>query len=422
MRRFDGVKSYVRRLSVTVAVFLLVLTIGVVYAANDISVTALQAGYIRAGENGVGGTNWVKRVNFDARWWQTKHDGNAASPITKYFTKQGPLSSSTIGSLGKKALRGGVYGVATQLALEQLIDGAGWAFNELQNQVQVPGTPQEELGQTVYCVWDGADPERYCANVTGQLAGAVETYVMGPTHRGPCAANGPAPSNGTWYACTRISDNLYQNVARDQPQTRPVTGWPSEWHNVNPSTEAVPVSDEQLGEKIRENPGLVNTLLTDPRTGTPVSTPEMQQMIDELKEEIRNREGFDPQDPTPTPDLNDDTETPNEGTEWPSFCSWATVVCEFIDWMRSEDEPYEKPEVPWEETPVEQESWSSGIGGGSCPAPISQSVSIGGQSATMQFEFTGICSFGTMLKPLVLAIASVLAVYIVGGWRRSANA
>lgn len=416
MGRSNGVKNHIRRLSVALVVFLLVLSVGAVYAANDISVTALKAGYIRAGENGLGGTHWVKRVDFVTSHWQQMYDN--AQRVTKYHTKQKPLSSGTIGSLGRKALRGGVYGVAAQIALEQLIDGAGWAFDELQNQVKVPGTPKQELGTTAYCT-TGMNPQ-YCANAPGGLSAVV--HLVNPAiFTQPCQTNGSVGGN-VRYSCRRISDGATINVMTEGLFTRPVTGWPSSTVNQNPSTDDVPVSDGELGDRMRERPDLINTLLTDPRTGTPVSTPEMQQMIDELKEEIRNREGFDPQDPTTLPDVNDDTEVPNEGTEWPAFCSWATVVCEFIDWMRSEDEPYEKPEVPWEETPIEQESWSSGIGGGACPAPISQSVSIGGYSASFQFEYTPICSFGTMLKPLVVATAMVLAVFIVGGWRRSANA
>lgn len=413
-----GALYTLRRLSVTLVVFLLVLSVGVVYAANDVSVTALKAGYLRAGENGLGGTQWVKRVDFNASWWQTQHNSNNAGRVSKYFTKQKPLSAGTIGSLGRKALRGGVYGVAAQIALEQLIDGAGWAFDELQDQVKVPGTPKQDLGTTAYCT-SGMTPE-YCASAPGGLSTVV--HLVNPAiFSQPCQTNGT--SNGSVrYSCRRISDGAMINVMIEALRTRPVTGWPGSTVNVNPSTEDVPVSDIDLGERMRERPDLINTLLTDPRTGTPVSTPEMQQMIDELKEEIRNREGFDPQDPTTLPDVNDDTETPNEGTEWPAFCTWASVVCEFIDWVRSDDEQYEKPEVPWDETEPEMEAWSSGIGGGTCPAPVSHTVTIGGMSGTLAFSVQPICDAGVLLKPLVIAIASLLGLYIVGGWRRSANA
>lgn len=420
----------VQRLSLALVAFWLVVGVGVVHAANDVKVTALNAGYVRAGTNGVGGTVWQTQAQFLANF-QRMHDANGAtSSVSKYFTKQGPLSPSTIGGLGRKALRGGVYGIATQLALEQMIDGAGWAFNELQNQVVTPGSPAEPLGEVAWCmsVPNGitgcaAAPGQLLGFVTNQVRPAINANLEWPNQQSePCGVGGSTGEGGRVYWCTRNSDGAQLQSYVEGRTVRPGTTWPPLYQNVGTSTDDVPVSDIQLGEKIRENPGLVNTLLTDPRTGVPVPTPELQQMIDELKEEIRNREGFDPQTPTPTPDVDDDTQTPNEGTDWPGFCSWATVVCDFIDWARSDDEQYEKPEVPWDDAPVEQKQWSSGIGGGSCPSPETLSVSVGGYSANLEFEYTPICTFGGMMKPLVVATAMVLAVFIVGGWRRSANA
>lgn len=397
--------------------FVLVLFIGTVHAADDISVTALKAGYIRAGENALGQTQWVKRVDFNASYWQQMQD--KAQRVSKYHSKQGPLSSGTIGSLGRKALRGGVYGVVTQLALEQVIDGAGWAFNELQNQVQNPGVPSEELtGGQYWCATSGLGGFELSGTYCTSTAQAMANFLVGKTIIGNGANEmGKVVTQATLWgsnvlARSYVGSTLVASVTVAM-RTTLITPYST------PGSQApTPISDVDLGERIRQNPDLVNDLLTDPRTGVPVSTPEMQQMIDELKEEIRNREGFDPQTPTPTPDLDDDTETPNEGTEWPSFCSWATVVCDFIDWYKGDgDDDVDLPET---ELDVQASNWSSGIGGGSCPVADSITVSVLGTSGDITFDWQPLCSGATKLRPFLIAVCLMVAAFIIAGLRKSA--
>lgn len=80
------------------------------------------------------------------------------------------------------------------------------------------------------------------------------------------------------------------------------------------------------------------------------------------------------------------------------------------------------PPPPFEETKAEWDveiidalpSWSSGIGEGSCPAPWSFSM----QGYTISWSYQPACDFATMMRPFVVGISFLIALYIVVGHSR----
>ncbi|NUO74589.1 MAG: hypothetical protein HOQ32_01105 [Lysobacter sp.] len=78
----------------------------------------------------------------------------------------------------------------------------------------------------------------------------------------------------------------------------------------------------------------------------------------------------------------------------------------------------EAPAMPWEEGGGEEQDWSSGLGSGSCPAPISTSVSFLGTSQALDFSFGPLCDLASLLYPVVFAGGLLLSAYIVAGVRR----
>ncbi|GEM_PF-6616169 len=370
------------------------------------------------GQNADGSTRWATKTEW-AAWFDSQMAGSAAAGAAEYATTTGALSSSTIGGLARKAIRGGVYGAAIGLAVEGVLDGAGWAIKELQDQVVVPGIPQEELKPSAWCFTTQGGVQR-CANSPGVMTASAHLANSSEFSQ-PCTAS--VINNSGYYYCKRIGDGVQILTIIDGPRTMPVTGWPVSYVNANPSTDDVPVSDEQLGDAIKQRPEVVDSLLTDPRTGRPVMTPELQQQGDDLKKRLEEREGYDPSDPSTVPDLEDDT-VKDDGSPWPSFCGWATAVCEFITWFKADDAETESPEVPWEEeSPADYEqSWSSGLGGGSCPSAVTFTVALGGQSASPEFSFDGLCRFATMMRPVIIALASIIAGFIIAGVRGTKDA
>ena len=338
---------------------------------------------------------------------------------TEYQSRSAALSSRTVGSLARKGLRGGVYGIALGLAIEGIIDGAGWAINELKDQVMSgPPAPTEVPPGGEYYV--GSDGKYYSSSQAAAVGstsarnnnpygnvfvfkymkdcvGGVCKFVMEMTN-----------ANDQKFD---IEDGVSQRF-NDSPRPMPVF-----------DTQPHPVSDEELGDAVKGSPEVVNDLLTDPRTGYPIPTPELQKQIDDIKKEVEDREGIPNSDPSPSPDMEDDTAKDSQ-TSWPSFCGWASAVCDFFKWVKTDDPDTKKPETPWEEEDPAQvkQSWSSGLGGGSCPAPVSFTVSLAGQSATPEFSFSPICQFGTMMRPVIIALATIIAGFIVGGFRGTKDA
>ncbi|WP_164739476.1 virulence factor TspB C-terminal domain-related protein [Xanthomonas arboricola] len=382
----------VRRLSVALCVALIMCVVGAVYAAGA-TVTARSTGYYRMGTNANGSTRWGTRTEFAAMW-----ENALGGSVSRSVTAVGEVSSTTLGSLGRKALRGGVYGAAVGLAVDGIIKGAGWAIGELKDQVTSPGS-QDTIpqGTEAWCYTGGKD--LLCSTSAESLCSAH--YGGQIVTQNSSAANCRVPGVDV-YTLIR--------VPLQQPTPDYASGSP-------PRT----ITDTELGDRLRDQPDIVNDLLTDPRTGSPIMTPELQQQADKIKQDIDQREGIGDGSPNPVvmPPLDDDTAQPTE-TDWPSFCGWATVVCDFIDWVKKDDSPEKQP-LPERDLDIDPNSWSSGVGEGACPSPQQFSITVTGYAASGEYSFQPLCDFASQLKPLLIVVASIVAVMILAGLR-STNA
>lgn len=120
------------------------------------------------------------------------------------------------------------------------------------------------------------------------------------------------------------------------------------------------------------------------------------------------------------------TETPGElpvtdpGTapagEWPGFCDWASVVCNFIDWFQ---EPFDAPEVEW--PLIEDQDYEEEFDftlAASCPEPYTIELAL---FPPVQFNWQPFCDLATFIRPLVLASAAIFAAFISLGIARARN-
>lgn len=406
MGRCDRAKNYLRRLTGVVVGFLAVLLALPMATATD---------YIPRGQpipqniRVVGTTSTGVNASMTAMYLN-------ATGNTTYHKVPVPVSSSTLGKLGKTALKRLGPAAALYQTIKGILDGIGWFIDEATRQVMSPGTPGTPLGQTIYCIGNN------CASGPGMLS-SVAHVAVGLAQ--PCSPNGNyGADGGARYGCTNLDGSWRQNAASEVRRTRAANAsWPVEYVNVGAGTPPAEIPDNDLGNALKTVPNVINAIMIDPETGAPIRTQEVTDALNNLRRALEAANGTT----TPAPDLGTDTgweegqETPSE-TEWPGFCDWATTVCDAIDWFRSPDDEYEKPEVPWEEMPVEQQEWSSGIGGGSCPAPVTFTVSVSGVSVSPRFEMQPVCDFATMMRPLVIAIATLVGVYIVAGLRQNKDA
>ena len=130
----------------------------------------------------------------------------------------------------------------------------------------------------------------------------------------------------------------------------------------------------------------------------------------------------DPTDPnqTPTdPENPTDPETPTDPEnpfELPPFCSWATKVCSFIDWMQAEPPNDTEIQLPEPDT---QDVDTNIDFGGQCPDDAGFTMSIFGNDVEfVMMPFSKFCPLlDTYIKPVLVVLGSFMAVTIVGGRR-----
>ncbi|WP_407466499.1 virulence factor TspB C-terminal domain-related protein [Xanthomonas campestris] len=328
--------------------------------------------------------------------------------VRQYATSV-PVSSATLGSLARGAVKRGLgwYGVA--LAAKDIINGAGWVIDELKQEVQTPSVPASDNppGTEVGC-WKNIG----CSATDGGVASLI--YASNDWGYNSCSRGPNLGGAFWWYQChaPQFENGAYDNVP---VQTRVLTDWqPDYGTGVKPRT----ITDQELGDAFKQSPQVINAILIDPETGAPIRTQELTDAMNNLRKQLEAANGIDPgPDATPTPDTS--APQPME-SEWPGFCNWAGVVCDFIDWVKNEDTGPEK-ELPEQELQIDPNSWTSGISEGSCPSPQQFTITVAGYAASGEYSFQPLCDFSAQLKPFLIAVASVVAVMILAGLR-STNA
>lgn len=319
-----------------------------------------------------------------------------------------PVGSATLGRLTKNALKRVVPGVGWYITLKGLIDGAGWAINELQQQVTDGPAVDQENSPPGTLMW-----KKIYNNVEYFATNGNSFTSMTEAEFGLEVVFTQQEGDFFCFYFPEGSPNSRDCIGRVTVQA-----WVPNFGTGHTPSE---ISDYDLGQLVKTSPQVVNAILIDPETGAPIRTQELINALNALAAANAAANGLDPPDPILSdPSLGEDG-TPSQ-TDWPGFCDWATTVCDFIDWVKAEDTQTEPPEVPFEELPMEPQEWSSGLGGGSCPAPYSTSVSLAGYSANIEFSVEPICELGITMHDLIIAMALILSPMIIGGFRSSKDA
>lgn len=113
---------------------------------------------------------------------------------------------------------------------------------------------------------------------------------------------------------------------------------------------------------------------------------------------------------------NSDGSTTTTGTmsqEWPFFCDWAGTVCEFIDWVREDEEIEDPEEEEIDDSLFDREIEFEVKASRQCPPnPIWQFDFIN-QHWSKEIDITMVCDFFSYLKYAINFAASYLALWIV---------
>ena len=107
------------------------------------------------------------------------------------------------------------------------------------------------------------------------------------------------------------------------------------------------------------------------------------------------------------------TGTSTGSLQLPAFCSWAAIVCDWINWTKEEpQEPELKP--VFEEISVPYTPFSIAKFNAQCPPDENLSLNLMGQEMSFVFPMKPFCDFFSGIKPFVIALASFWAVKLIG--------
>lgn len=317
----------------------------------------------------------------------------------KYVTRAVPLTAASAARLARGAL-GGPLGLAVTAAL--IADGL--IFDNDTGEIVEPGIEYD--GDLVYTC-------SVCSGWHVSPVSACQTAVWG---QGTCPGTAPANNNTVCRVQRNISGDCTSSYSNFGISTAPNSG--------QADTPGLPASPERVEQAIPDDVfrDLINDLLRRRPQNIPTVIPELASEMEATKDAQQAAESHaaDPsQNPAPTPEEQEivDSQTTTEptfATEFPAFCSWASVVCDFIDWMRAEPELPEHPPIPMLD--IDIPDYDSNLPSvASCPAPVVVNTQMWG---SFELSYQPFCDLAEYIRYGVLGIAYLFAAYTIIGVRR----
>tara|TARA_R110001599_G_scaffold343286_3_gene565782 strand:+ start:2796 stop:4022 length:1227 start_codon:yes stop_codon:yes gene_type:complete len=337
--------------------------------------------------------------------------------VTRYTTRATPLTVARAAGMARNvvAVAGGPVGFTVSAALlagSFLIDDESGDIIK-----QTPADSQTVDSQNICRYWNSTNEITNvsaiaCAeHVSPQTIGGVQYSFQGNFSKScdstTCTIN--VIGGGYQYpGAPLVQANLGRYI---YPKPRDIT---------TPFPTSGPASDADIVEGL--SPNAINDIVNDsvqsgrwkdewPEAGT-----EADKINRSLENDIEGATNPDtditvPDSATSAPPQPQPT-TGTTATEWPGFCSWAGVVCDFIDWFKDEPTPPESPDLPVTEVnPVE---WESGLGVGSCPAnPVVEMM-----GTSLEYDLTNACwGASNLFQPILIFLSLIAAAYIIIGAR-----
>lgn len=370
--------------------------------------------------------------------------------------------------VAKGNLKGGAAGIALGYGVDRILDAMDWILDPDNNQLQRKPKPEEEdltAYPNIYRYSGGVPCAQFISNPQSQFS-CVNAFTQSQGYRvtGNSISN-PAPgitsvvsshSGGGSYQ----SQYTYQTNPNYNPQSELVTSVPLTDNEIDNAVDDIidnaandpkkkaaadamakssygRIWDDkgnllEIGAEIKD---ATDDILKDddPKSsGKTEETPkinipnESESTVkpdnDTNKEYLEDDQGNVVRDPQGQPVKNPNY-NPNEKpsysikTEYPIFCDWASIVCDWIDWTRDEDDLPEKDtsdltvEIQYEKKEYTVK-WLE-----NCPSPVYETFSIGGQSKNVKIiDYQFICQAGDMMKPWVISFATLAGLFIILGY------
>lgn len=401
-----------------------------------------------------------KRIRIEANVTQTANKAKVASTLTDRLKKAADYAKKS----GKASIPAFVGGAAVQA----LVDGVGWVMDEGGKVTKKPTDP-------VVCDSSNCSyiPETYKRGTvyypTGQAA--CDAIKLGAGFGNPSPTIKYEPSGLSDGNC-RLYGGEYNYNGNYQAVVKKVS---NPYYNPSaPPPENVEVTQEQLTEALKQalesnNPALAAAIAEAIKAAYTPEGPLFATIGDEQANGLAvdaadtardavnkaaNNTGLEPSskgkpgyynitdgdktiegnvyetDPTgsitPKPDTGTGTGTdPGTGTgtgtstggatlELPAFCEWAGIVCDFIEWYKTqpEDDSPELPEQELEKKEIDKDLLN--IGGSSCPQDLTVNWSglPFGITINESFEMQPYCDELEPLKYVFILITTCLCAFM----------
>lgn len=101
----------------------------------------------------------------------------------------------------------------------------------------------------------------------------------------------------------------------------------------------------------------------------------------------------------------------------PDFCTWATTICDFMDWYKNDDQDERDTNVDIVDLPVEEVNVDISIGSSECPPDYEILFPLGGQPINIVIPFTPMCDLASSVRIPIIIVAMMTYLYIVTGQR-----
>lgn len=352
--------------------------------------------------------------------------------------KAGKIAGGTLASAG--------VSIAAQYAFKEFMDGLDWVMGEGGKVTKLPDVSDNPILHPYYVNYMDKKyytPASFCnawnENRATPLSGIVPILFDNTSFRCNSSTGGNFVS---------LSTNVNPNYDPNAPEPERIVIPQEEIINeikkeIDPSTSKNPENAKKLiaesygriwdedGNMMEIGPDIINKQKDilkddDPKTsGKTTNDPKL--------ETGREAEGDTEPKPNPEPETIPDPENPtqqipnpnykpnaNTGSsiklDFPKFCSWAAVVCDFIDWVK------EEPDLPQEDSEIEHETLDIGWTpyalvnfDASCPPDLPLELNIIGSPISTVFPLTPFCTFFIGIQPFVLLLGMFLSVKIVAG-------
>lgn len=339
---------------------------------------------------------------------------------TRYGNSLVPLPRATLGKMAQIAPKHPGIHIAIMALLAA---NPEWQWDSDTQKFKTPVVPGTEVNPGTNL------PSYSCSTPDGWYKSGSNTVVLVGTVSGISGMNGALSCQAHGWQGAHKSGCANNTHKCQNSYPRPHTTDPTGGENV---------SDEELANVITGRAGTGDSTVN---TSDPTGTPDVDELVQTIIKEImktpslwsstwpeleieRNAiiQKFLNYDPNTGDDMVDtSTDTPGAGdvevnveVEFPVFCEWAGIVCDFLDWFREVEEPPTDPELPTEEVEA-WEQWNSGMPStGACPAPRVTEY----MGTSIEIPFSDFCyGLETYFRPIFIALAIFAAGFILVGAR-----